>query len=97
MKIYISGPISNRPNKNREAFEDAWQALREAGHKPINPLEYTLPEMTWEECMKRVIPYLLDSDGVALLDGWLTSRGAFLEEKIAFELGIKRKSLEEWL
>jgi hypothetical protein len=97
MRIYISGPITNRPDNNRAAFAEAAEQLKAAGHEPINPLDYTTQDMSWDECMRTVIPKMLECDGVATLDGFLLSRGAFLEVQLAVKVGIECKPLEEWL
>ena len=41
MRIYVSGPITGRPNLNREAFAWAAGALGIAGHSAVNPHDPT--------------------------------------------------------
>ena len=39
MRIYISGPMTGKPDHNRPAFDAAAKRLREQGHFVINPAE----------------------------------------------------------
>lgn len=93
MKIYISGPITGKPNLNREAFAQAAEAIRAAGHEAVNPHEITAPlgdDAPWEEYMKIDIAALVTCDAILLLEGWQGSKGARLENKIARKLKIAR-------
>lgn len=38
MRVYISGPISGKPNQNREAFESAASMLLRHKFVPVNPI-----------------------------------------------------------
>jgi len=89
MRVYISGPISGRPNGNREAFSLAADHLREHGYEPVNPHDLNPGGGTWEECMRRDIAELVKCDAIALLPGWWSSRGALIEIQIAHVLGIQ--------
>lgn len=42
-RIYISGPISDQPNLNRDAFDHEERLLREAGYKVFNPHNLVAP------------------------------------------------------
>ena len=92
LTVYICGPISGKPNWNREAFEAAEQALKEKGYEPINP--HKIPEhvgamdQSWHGFMKRDIPYLMKADMVALLDGYTNSKGAWMEWELCQDLHI---------
>jgi hypothetical protein len=87
--VYISGPISNIPNHNREAFAAASKLLIEKGYVPVNPLEIISDQgASWSECMKADIAELMRCDGVFVLDGWTKSKGASLEVLIASRLFI---------
>lgn len=84
MKIYISGPITGRrPDKVREAFEAAAEAIRAKGHEPVNPVmsqEILDPKTTtWDQYMKLSLVLVEISDGICMLNGWRTSTGATLE------------------
>ena len=92
MKIYISGPITGKPNFNREAFTQAAEAIRAAGHEPVNPHELNAhlgDDQPWEEYLKRDIAALVNCDAIFMLYGWHESRGARLENKIARKLKIE--------
>lgn len=91
MRIYVAGPITGVPLKNRPAFTAAAQALRAEGHEVVNPLEIDPrheDERTWADHMRIDIPQLLQCEAIALLPGWEHSRGARLEAYNARELGM---------
>ena len=88
-RIYISGPISNMPNLNVEAFASAAVLLRSQGWIPVNPHEKDIhADATWVEHLRADIPLLLGCKAVYLLKGWQQSKGASLERHIAQELGM---------
>jgi hypothetical protein len=103
-KIYISGPISNQPNLNREAFYQEAVRIKKAGNIPVNPHEicktievaltpswYVMTEQEkWRAYMVNDIRALLKCDAIHLLPGWENSRGAVIEEMIAEALNIER-------
>lgn len=89
---YLAGPMSGLPNFNRDAFVEAARLLRENGYEVLNPVEMDLIYGSWEEAIKRpwqehlardVDTVVNKADGVILLDGWETSRGANLEVRLA--------------
>lgn len=91
-KIYISGPISSRPDGNRPAFHAAEIRLVQAGAFPINPhhVGAHLPQgASWLAYMKVDIPALCEADEIYMLRGWWRSRGARLEWVIAICLKYK--------
>jgi hypothetical protein len=104
-KIYISGPISNQPNLNREAFYQEAERIRAMGNHPVNPHEIcddidemdgwlTMTEdQKWRAYMLRCIHVLMRTwriEAIHLLPGWENSRGAVIEEMIAEALNIER-------
>jgi hypothetical protein len=99
--LYISGPISGKPDLNFPAFHEAARLLRAAGYTVTNPAELDAQDagktLTWEQYMRRDIKALMDCDGVALLPGWTESRGANLETEIAGRLGMKLWGVDGWL
>lgn len=89
MKIYLAGPMTGIPGLNFQAFHAEATRLRALGHQVINPAELNNdPNAAWVDCMRIDIPQLVMCDTVALLEGWTASRGARLEQHIAFELGM---------
>jgi len=103
-KIYISGPISNQPNLNREAFYQEAERIRTMGNQPVNPhgigaeienklshvWDFLTEDGKWREYMVEDIRALLKCDAIHLLPGWENSRGAVIEEMIAEALNIER-------
>lgn len=101
MRIYIAGPMSGLPEFNYPAFAAAAAALRMAGYEVASPHEVDVSDVseadrTWTLYMRRCIPMLLSCDAVALLPGWIRSRGAMLEFRIAVALGMECRSVEKW-
>jgi hypothetical protein len=96
--IYISGKISGDINYQNK-FEDAEALLAKAGYHAINPVKYVLPKDkdNWHDAMKTVLSVMLCCDGIALLPDWADSKGAKIEEGLAYELNIPVKSIEDWI
>jgi hypothetical protein len=87
--VYISGPISNMPNHNREAFDRAANKLKKEGYTAVNPLDIVDdPSSPWTECMKKDLTEMLKCDAVMVIEGWNRSAGATLEVLIASKLGL---------
>lgn len=108
-RLYISGPVTGKPNDNRKAFEDARRKLRRYYMVDI-PHEYVYAGAPHEEAMAILLHQLTDRtysyrkgkcanlyDGVALLPGWEQSEGAKLEKAVAEACGITVKTVDEWL
>jgi len=91
MKVYIAGPITGIPDRNRHAFEAAAIYLSRMGYETVSPLEVNPPGScsSWNEAMRRDIPHLVSCDAVYLLPGWEKSRGAQIEQRLAFDLGLE--------
>jgi len=91
MTVYISGPISGRPDFNRPAFARAANRLRLWGHDPVSPFDTSPyhPDKSWLDYMLDDIPAMLKCEAVAVLPGWLRSRGARIEVLLALALGFK--------
>lgn len=91
-KVYISGPISSRPDGNQAAFSAAALRILENGDYPVNPHDvgFFLPTgSSWLDYMRVDIKALVDCDEIYMLKGWWLSRGARLEWIIAKCLGYK--------
>lgn len=91
--------------RNVQAFHDCATLLRASGCRPVNPANcwpckhpriYRLLERLLGEdgAYRTVLVYdlwlLSRSDNICMIDGWLLSRGAKIEEGFAFRLGIVR-------
>lgn len=89
-KVYIAGAVSNLPyHEAMQRFKEAENFLYARGDNPVNPTKYCDVSWDWDECMKKVIPMLLQCDKIYMLKGWKQSRGAKLEHFIALKLGIR--------
>lgn len=90
MKLYLSGPMTGLPHLNFPAFFAEARRLRDLGYDVVNPAEINPdPDAEWVDCLKMDIKALLDCDGIAMLPGWQTSRGARLEHHIASTLSFR--------
>lgn len=98
MKVYISGPMTGYKDFNRPRFNAAATELRAAGIDVVNPAEHGEdgPEKEWAEYLRADLILLLDCQGIAMLPGWGTSRGAVLERHVGTELGMDVRPLDEW-
>jgi len=98
MKIYLSGPMTGSADFNYPAFNEAAQKLRTLGFIVENPAESTPPVCgTWQGWMRSAIKQMAGCDMVATLDGWLSSKGAMIEVRLAFDLGLKVVMIEDLL
>ncbi|EOS50946.1 DUF4406 domain-containing protein [Adlercreutzia caecimuris] len=102
-RLYVSGPVTGRDNRNLDAFQSAQRALVDAGHTAIIPHQIVPLSATHEKAMRACINDLtwwmggFAYDGVALLEGWEASDGACLERAVAVACGIPCKTVGEWL
>lgn len=96
MRIYCSGPMTGYPGWNVPAFNEAERLLRAAGFDVENPARRGVELGTWEEYLRHDLKLLLDCDAVATLDGWVDSRGAWLEVSTARALGMSVRPVADW-
>jgi hypothetical protein len=98
MILYISGPMTGIANSNFPAFHRAARELRAAGYTVISPAEICQEHgLPWAQYLRKDIAELLKCDAVALLPGYLNSKGAMLEKHIAEELGMQVDTVGMWL
>lgn len=102
MKLYLSGPMTGKPEHNYPAFAVAAKALRELGHEVISPAElgeegHVPGDMAWEEYLARDLKGMLDCEGVVVLRGWGKSQGACLEVYVARALNKRVLDIETLL
>lgn len=96
--LYLSGPMSGRPDHNRPAFRAAARQLRAVGLTVWSPAELPAADTrTWDVAMRHCISALTRCAAVATLDGWEDSRGASLEVHIATQLGLPVHPLSTYL
>ena len=89
-RIYLSGPMSGRPELNFPAFHAVAETLRSKGLSVTNPAEIKPEgEPSWSSCMRADIKAMLDCCTVALLPGWDDSKGANIEARLALNLGMR--------
>lgn len=83
MRLYVIGPVTGMPGKNRAAFEDARDKLAAMGHRADTPHVLVPDGATWEQAMRISLNRLTQPrrggaplyDGVARLPGWRESKG----------------------
>jgi len=97
IRLYLSGPMSGYEEFNYPAFNAAAARLREAGYKVDNPAEIGNPSMDYTDLIRGDIRVILECEGMAVLEGWWSSRGANVEASVAGILGLPIRSVEEWL
>ena len=89
-RIYLSGPMTGRPEFNFPAFHAAADVLRSKGLSVTNPAEIKPEgEPSWSSCMRADLKAMLDCCTVALLPGWEDSKGANIEARLAIQLGMR--------
>ena len=88
MRVYVAGPVTGVPELNRPAFEEAAGRIVGAGHTAIVPHWFVPADASWQDAMRTSLDLLAACEVVALLDGWERSRGAKLEARVAYELGM---------
>jgi hypothetical protein len=95
---YISGPISNMPDFNKQAFNDAAEKIRSLGYSVINPIELDQLDngqiVSWEKYLARDIPHVCGADLIVVLPGWQKSRGAMFEVYVAKQLKLPILDIE---
>lgn len=98
MRIYVAGPMTGIPDFNYPAFRKAALELSALGHEVENPADNDDgAQESWADYMRLAIPQMLSCEGVALLDGWLGSKGAALEVHIAEALGMDVRPIDSWI
>jgi len=97
--VYIAGPMTGLPDLNYPAFNAAEEALTAAGHAVLNPARNgtIVGSNAWQQYMRLSIAQVLQAETVALLPGWVNSRGATLERRIAKALDLQIGPVERFL
>lgn len=103
--IYVSGPMSGKPDMNRPAFAKATAELRKAGWRVVSPVEldefkpdYVLANGEWSGHLRwDLAAMLLRCNFIVCLPGWKSSKGAMLENNVAKAVGIRRLTMDEAL
>lgn len=86
MLLYVAGPMTGLPERNRPAFFAAEALLRSMGHDTLNPAiseDLMGWDCSWEDYMKNDAKLVRSADGIVLLPGWQKSKGAKIEARMA--------------
>lgn len=92
MKVFISGPMSGKPNGNKEVFFRAEYKLKGLGYSVFNPAWFrygAVTEFTTDDMHMIDFSALSRCDAIYMLKGWQYSIGARAEFEHAKELGKK--------
>jgi hypothetical protein len=96
LKIYLSGPVSLgdalppvEVQANRDRFRRVRERLTAEGFEVLDPTAQGVAACrSWQDWMRIGLSLLLRADRVLMLPGWRDSRGACVEYRLAFDLGI---------
>ena len=98
MRIYVIGPVTGVEDDNRPAFEEARRELREElGCEVEIPHDAVSPDATWETAMRSSVKAMTACDAVAMLPGWMSSKGAGIEYNLARQIGMPIAQIETWV
>jgi hypothetical protein len=92
MKIYISGPMSNKPDLNFPLFAKVAAVLRAEGHTVFNPAEKPGEQerFDYRTLLRADLLWLCEeADAICLLPNWGDSKGALAEASTARALGLE--------
>lgn len=96
-KIYISGPMTGRPDNNIDEFNKAEDQLLKAGYEVLNPTSNGLSNSAlYEDHMRADLRMLTMADALAFLSDWERSRGARLEIEVAHALNIPVRPVSDY-
>ena len=99
--VYLAGPMRGMPDLNRLAFHAAAKTLREEGHIVFNPAEQDIKQADLESdisvtrnCFLHDTQWICQfADIIALLPGWVYSRGAKAEKALGEAIGLEIRYL----
>lgn len=95
-KLYIAGPMSNIPQNNYPAFNQAAEVLRSAGYLVVNPAEFGAEGGHYVDLIRKDLELMLPCHGVATLENWWESVGARNEVQVAGILKMPVRTVGEW-
>jgi hypothetical protein len=89
-KVYISGPMTGRPDFNYPAFYKAEEHAKSVGCVPLNPARNFggRTDLPREVYLRKDVEMLLQANEVWVLPGWQEGEGSKLEVAIAQALKI---------
>lgn len=102
LKVYLSGPMTGLPNKNKDEFDRYAFTLRTKGFLVVSPVEMDdNPDQGYDNvyyrCLKAAVAAMLTCEVVVILPGWKESKGAVVEVDLANSLKMPVYSIEELL
>lgn len=83
MRVYISGPVTGKENRNERLFEETARMLEKVGFETIVPTRIVPKTLDWNSAMVICMHALQHADIVVMLDGWEHSKGAVIEHSYA--------------
>jgi hypothetical protein len=97
--VYVSGPMSDMPNKNHEAFNDATKQIRALKFTVFNPAENDggSTHKSWSWYMNLDVISVAQAHILVLLPGWEHSEGATFEVLEAERLEKKIYLIDEFV
>ena len=99
--VYLSGPMTGKPDYNKSEFTKAEKLVKSMGYKVINPHKVKLlrrfRKPVWENYMRSDLRAMMKADMIILLDGWISSEGAQLEVYNATKLKMEVDTLKNFL
>ena len=102
--MYVSGPMTGKPEHNIPAFRTMSAKLRSKGLSVVDPSEVDHSDHEhagpgsghWADYLRYDLIAMLEScTGILMLPGWRQSKGATLEHTIAMALGWNEFQIDE--
>ena len=88
--------MTGLPDFNRPAFHAIAKQLRDLGYDVQNPAENPEPICgTWKGYMRMSLAQLVTCDQIAMLPGWPGSKGARIERRLAYDIGIGETTVDD--
>lgn len=85
--VYIAGPMTGKPNYNREAFAAKMKELIEQGYTVLSP--HFLPDgLQYRDYIAIGLAQVQAAEAIFMLPGWRESDGARAEFMLAVSLGL---------
>lgn len=98
LKVYLAGPMRGYDQFNFPAFDAAAERLRASGWEVLSPADRdraegfdetrnTLADFDLAAAMRDDLAWVIEADGIVLLQGWEESTGARIERLVAETCG----------